>query len=92
MKIFQIVLRVIVFIILLVLAINNMQTVAFNFLGIYTLQLPLIITLAIFALGGLLIGMLFGFVNNLSLKNQISKLKKQIAKQQEPQNKIDQII
>jgi hypothetical protein len=36
--------------------------------------------------------MLFGFVNNLSLKNQISKLKKQIAKQQEPQNKIDQII
>lgn len=92
MKIFQIVLRVIVFILLLVLAINNMQTVAFNFLGIYTLQLPLIITLAIFALGGLLIGMLFGFVNNLSLKNQISKLKKQIAKQQEPQNKIDQII
>lgn len=92
MKIFQIVLRVIVFVILLVLAINNMQTVAFNFLGIYTLQLPLIITLAIFALGGLLIGMLFGFVNNLSLKNQINKLKKQLAKQQEPQKKIDQII
>ena len=92
MKIFQIVLRVIVFIILLVLAINNMQAVAFNFLGIYTLQLPLIITLAIFALGGLLIGMLFGFVNNLSLKSQISKLKKQLAKQQESQNKIDQII
>lgn len=92
MKIFQIILRVIVFIVLLVLAINNMQTVAFNFLGIYTLQLPLIITLAIFALGGLLIGILFGLVNNLQLKNQVSRLKKQLAKQQEAQSKMDQII
>lgn len=76
MKIFQIILRVIVFIILLVLAINNMQSVEFNFLGIYTLKLPLIITLAIFALGGLMLGMLFGFMNNLNLKSQINKLKK----------------
>ncbi|MBX9866534.1 MAG: lipopolysaccharide assembly protein LapA domain-containing protein [Burkholderiales bacterium] len=92
MKIFQIILRVIVFIILLVLAINNMQSVEFNFLGIYTLKLPLIITLAIFALGGLLFGMLFGFMNNLNLKSQINKLKKQLTKQQEAHDKIDQII
>lgn len=92
MKIFQIILRVIVFIILLVLAINNMQSVEFNFLGIYTLKLPLIITLAIFALGGLLFGMLFGFMNNLNLKSQINKLKKQLTKQQETHDKIDQII
>lgn len=92
MKIFQIILRVIVFIILLVLAINNMQSVEFNFLGIYTLKLPLIITLAIFALGGLLFGMLFGFMNNLNLKSQINKLKKQLTKQQEKHDKIDQII
>ena len=92
MKIFQIILRVIVFIILLVLAINNMQSVEFNFLGVYTLKLPLIITLAIFALGGLLFGMLFGFMNNLNLKSQINKLKKQLTKQQEAHDKIDQII
>ncbi|HCY39583.1 MAG TPA: hypothetical protein DHV02_06935 [Neisseriales bacterium] len=92
MKIFQIILRVIVFIILLVLAINNMQSVEFNFLGIYTLKLPLIITLAIFALGGLMLGMLFGFMNNLNLKSQINKLKKQLTKQQEAHDKIDQII
>jgi uncharacterized integral membrane protein len=92
MKIFQIILRVIVFIILLVLAINNMQSVEFNFLGIYTLKLPLIITLAIFGLGGLLFGMLFGFMNNLNLKSQINKLKKQLTKQQETHDKIDQII
>ena len=92
MKIFQIILRVIVFIILLVLAINNMQSVEFNFLGIYTLKLPLIITLAIFGLGGLLFGMLFGFMNNLNLKSQINKLKKQLTKQQETHDTIDQII
>ena len=92
MKIFQIILRVIVFIILLVLAINNMQSVEFNFLGIYTLKLPLIITLAIFALGGLMLGMLFGFMNNLNLKSQINKLKKQLTKQQEAHDKIDQTI
>ena len=92
MKIFQIILRVIVFIILLVLAINNMQSVEFNFLGIYTLKLPLLITLAIFALGGLMLGMLFGFMNNLNLKSQINKLKKQLTKQQEAHDKIDQII
>ena len=92
MKIFQIILRVIVFIILLVLAINNMQSVEFNFLGVYTLKLPLIISLAIFALGGLLFGMLFGFMNNLNLKSQINKLKKQLTKQQEAHDKIDQII
>ena len=92
MKIFQIILRVIVFIILLVLAINNMQSVEFNFLGIYTLKLPLIITLAIFALGGLMLGMLFGFMNNLNLKSRINKLKKQLTKQQEAHDKIDQII
>jgi uncharacterized integral membrane protein len=69
-----------------------MQSVEFNFLGIYTLKLPLIITLAIFALGGLMLGMLFGFMNNLNLKSQINKLKKQLTKQQETHDKIDQII
>jgi uncharacterized integral membrane protein len=69
-----------------------MQSVEFNFLGIYTLKLPLIITLAIFALGGLMLGMLFGFMNNLNLKSQINKLKKQLTKQQEAHDKIDQII
>lgn len=92
MKIFKIILQVIIFVLLLVLAINNMQTVEFNFFSVYILKLPLIITLAIFAIGGLLIGLLYGFVNNLSLKSQISKLKKQIDKTEEKSSKVDQII
>ncbi|HRG61859.1 MAG: DUF1049 domain-containing protein [Neisseriales bacterium] len=92
MKIFKIIIQVAVFILLLVLAINNMQTVEFNFFSVYVLKLPLIITLAIFAVGGLLIGLLYGFVNNLALKSQISKLKKQIDKTEEKVSKVDQII
>ncbi len=92
MRIFKIIIRVIVFIFLLVLAINNMQIVEFNFLGVYTLKLPLIITLAIFAISGIFIGSLIGLISNLSLKKQISNLKKQLKKQNIlPQNE-DEII
>lgn len=91
MKVFKIIIRVVIFVLLLVLAINNMQVVEFNFLGIYTLKLPLIITLAIFGLGGLFIGSIIGLVNNLALKTQIGKLKKQITKQNTNQQH-DQII
>lgn len=90
MKVFKIIIRVVIFVLLLVLAINNMQVVEFNFLGIYTLKLPLIITLAIFGLGGLFIGSIIGLVNNLALKTQIGKLKKQVTKQNITQH--DQII
>lgn len=90
MKVFKIIIRVVIFVLLLVLAINNMQVVEFNFLGIYTLKLPLIITLAIFGLGGLFIGSIIGLVNNLALKTQIGKLKKQVTKQSITQH--DQII
>ena len=79
MHILRILLRIVLFILLLILALNNMQSVEFNFLGIYTLKLPLIITLAIFTFAGVFIGMLFGLVNSLSLKTQIRQLRKQLA-------------
>lgn len=92
MRVVKIVLRVILFVLLLVLAINNMQSVEFNFLGIYTLKLPLIITIAIFTVLGMLVGMLLGFINNVGLKSQISKLKKQIIKQEEKNSELDDVI
>ena len=82
MHILRIALWVVLFIILLILAINNMQTVEFNFLGLYTLKLPLIITLAIFTLAGIGIGMFFNLINYLSLKSQLRQLRKQLAVQQ----------
>ncbi len=91
-RIIRLLLRIILFVLLLVLAINNMQNVEFNFLGIYTLKLPLIVTLAIFTIGGIFIGMLFGLMNNLSLKSQLNKLKKQIDKQEIKDEKTTQVI
>jgi uncharacterized integral membrane protein len=69
-----------------------MQSVEFNFLGIYTLKLPLIITIAIFTILGLAVGLLLGFINNLGMKSQISKLKKQIIKQEEKDSELDHVI
>lgn len=92
MKILRTILKVIIFIILVVLAINNMQSVEFNFLGIYNAHLPLIIILAIFAGGGFLIGILWGLINNLVIKSQLSNLKKQLANQQNRTTKSDDVI
>ena len=92
LRILRIAIRIILFVLLLVLAINNMQSTEFNFLGIYTLKLPLIIILAIFAFIGVAIGLLFGLVNTFSLKSQISKLEKQINKQENKNEKTEQII
>ena len=92
MRVIRIILRVILFVLLLILAINNMQSVEFNFLGIYTLKLPLIITIAIFTILGLAVGLLLGFINNMGMKSQISKLKKQISKQEEKNSELDNVI
>ena len=92
MRVIRIILRVILFVLLLILAINNMQSVEFNFLGIYTLKLPLIITIAIFTILGLAVGLVLGFINNMGMKSQISKLKKQISKQEEKNSELDNVI
>ena len=84
MKIIQIGLRIIVFLILVVLAINNMQIVDLNFFGLYIFKAPLIITLAIFTLGGLAIGLLLGFLKNWTLRAQISALTKQVKSAPRP--------
>lgn len=85
-RILRFLLYLILFILLLVIAANNMQSVEFNFLGIYVLKFPLIVIVAIFSLSGVLIGMLFGLANNLTLKIQISKLKKQIDNDKQNKN------
>ena len=85
LKILRILFRIAIFVLLLILAINNMQTTEFNFLGIYTLRLPLIVTLGIFAFGGVFIGMLLSYGNNLSLKSELKKLRKELSQSQKKQ-------
>lgn len=82
-RIIRIIFRIAIFILLLILAINNMQTTEFNFLGIYTLKLPLIVTIAIFTFLGVLLGMLFSFGNNLTLKSELKKARKQLTQNQQ---------
>ncbi len=83
LRIIRILFRIALFVLLLILAINNMQTTEFNLFGIYTLRLPLIVTLAIFTLAGVFIGMLLSFFNNLALKNDLRKLRKQLPNNQQ---------
>lgn len=92
MRVIKITLQVILFVLLLILAINNMQSVEFNFLGIYTAKLPLIVMLAVFTILGLAVGLLLGFINTLGLKTQISKLKKQLTKQESKHSELDNVI
>lgn len=92
MRVIKITLQVILFVLLLILAINNMQSIEFNFLGIYTVKLPLIVMLAVFTILGLAFGLLLGFINSLGLKTQISKLKKQLTKQESKHSELDDVI
>lgn len=73
-KIFHWVLRIAIFLLVLILVINNMQTVEFNIYGIYYLKLPLIVLTLIFLFIGLVTGILISGFKGLKLKAKISQL------------------
>lgn len=73
-KIFHWILRIAIFILVLILVINNMQTVEFNLYGIYYLKLPLIVLSLIFLFIGLVTGILISAFKGLKLKAKISQL------------------
>jgi putative membrane protein len=66
--------RILIFVLILILIIDNIQTVHFNILGIYFLQVPLIVLVLIFFALGVSIGLLMGFMNNMKLKSRIHQL------------------
>jgi len=78
MKIIHWIVRIIVALLIVVLALNNMQRVEFNFYGIYTWNFPLILLVFIMLALGILIGLIFGLVRHISLKSQIHTLKKEL--------------
>jgi len=77
-KIFGIILNVILFILALVLVLDNIQPANFNFFGIYQFHLPLIVMLAIFLAIGILIGFLMCLLRRFELKSQLNSLKKEV--------------
>jgi uncharacterized integral membrane protein len=70
------VLRLILFLLLLVLVIDNIQAVQFNLFGIYFVKLPLILLAMLFLALGVLCGLSIGLVGRISLKAKIRSLEK----------------
>ncbi len=80
MKYFYLAIKIITFILLLVLVINNIQPVVFKILGLYELKLPLILIVLIFFGIGIIIGRLFGIFHMIELKAKYNNLKKEFEK------------
>jgi uncharacterized integral membrane protein len=72
-------LRIGLFIIILVLVLDNMQTIDFNLFSIYHIKLPLIVLILIFFVAGVFLGLLFGILRGFASKSDIRKLEKEIT-------------
>ena len=75
--------RIIVFILLLILIIDNMQTATFKFMGIYQTTLPLIVILLVFLAIGICCGLIVSMFSKFELKAKISMLEKELKKSQQ---------
>ena len=78
MKIGRWIIWIILFIAVLVLVINNKQTVQFNFYGIYTWDVALIVLCFVFLLLGFVIGIIYSLMRSFELKTQIKLLRKDL--------------
>jgi uncharacterized integral membrane protein len=85
------VIRFALFILVLVLILNNMQLVQFNFYGIYSWSLPLIVLAIIALIIGILIGITYGFVRSFELKSRIKLLRKDLEAAQKANPKPESV-
>ncbi len=68
--------KIIFFILILVLVLDNLQTVKFSIFNVYVLQLPLIVIVLIFLIMGIIFGLLLNFIKIIELKSKVFKLSK----------------
>lgn len=94
MKIVRLIFNLLIFILLLVLSLDNMQSVTINIYGLYTFKLPLIIAMVIFMFLGIIVGIVFNIASNIKLRTQIYQLKRKLDKDESTQKNrsIDQVI
>lgn len=85
-KIIRWIIRIVLFILVLVLILNNLQKVQFNFYGLYTWDLPLIALVAAFLLIGIIVGLIFGFMRSLELRSRIKLLKADLEEARKPKS------
>ena len=71
------ILNIAIFVLAIVLVLDNIQSVEFNFFGIYRVKLPLIAMAAIFLSLGIVIGFFISLFQKINLKSQINKLVKE---------------
>ncbi len=79
MRALRLILNLLIFLFLLIVAINNMDVVKLNFLGLYSIDMPLIIALVIFVFIGFIVGITLNLPTTFKLNHQISRLNKEIA-------------
>jgi uncharacterized integral membrane protein len=79
LKVLNWILRIVLFIVILVLVLDNMQTIDFNLFSIYHIKLPLIVLVLIFFALGILLGLLFGILRGFASKSDLHKLEKEIS-------------
>ena len=73
MKIFFLIIKVLIFLVFLLLAVSNIQTVEFNYLPGQGMQMPLVAVLFGAFVIGVLLGMFALFGRLLSLRNELKK-------------------
>lgn len=78
LKILGWVLKIALFIIILVLVLENMQYTDFNLFSIYHVKLPLIVLLLIFFVIGIILGLIFGILRGVASKSDVRRLEKEI--------------
>ncbi len=72
--------RIVLFILLLVLVLDNLQTVQLSIFGTYIIRLPLIVLVLSFMVIGILIGLIFNLSGRIELKNKLNTLQKTLDK------------
>lgn len=80
MHILHWIVRIVLFVLVVVLILNNMGRVQFNFYGIYSWTLPLIVVCLVFLLLGIAIGVVFSILHAVKLKLKLRALQKQLDK------------
>lgn len=78
MKVIKLILQLALLILLVVLFLNNMQLVEFNFYGIWLWRLPLIMLVALAIILGMIAGFCFRLFKSAEQKLEIHNLKKEL--------------
>lgn len=71
-------LRIIVLIFLIIIAMNNLQLVEFNLLGLIIIKLPLFFSLLLFLVLGFLLGIFYAYFKTVPLKLENYRLTKKL--------------